>query len=528
MTTAMGRIRGTLRTMRCFRAPSSWLVLVVASCTPRASDPADTTAPVETGDSAQGSDPATASTGATGATAATADTAVPSGPPAGSATVHTRADLAPWLGFEVVLENTPAATLACDSDTDPEERHARSVGPGATSLPGLLADHAYTCRLVARYLGEDVELWTGQATTPPLPEGLPELSVTVGTGSDLEGSWLVFNQWDQDPGQRALVVDGQGRIRWHRALDADTAGTNVMWAMGSFVAAGGKTLPPTQIDPDGNELFRGPDLELPREYHHEARMVDVQGVPGILVLTSKVLPASVATYEPEQMGFQAEVHDPVTGAILWTYDVADHLDGWGPPLADDDPWHANAITWEEDGHSWVSSRATDQIRRIDRVSGAVTHVLGEGGDVTLLDAGGSELPDSAWFAGQHAPYQAGDRFFLFDNGRPTRGYSRAVEYRLDLDARTATEVWSWTEEGWFEPYYGSVSLTPSGHVLVASGHCNRCENTGGSDRRAFVAEIDPATDEVLWRMDLLSSRASLFRAQLVEPCDLFHHAGLCP
>jgi len=447
-------------------------------------------------------------------------------PPTASVAVSTRADLAPWLGFDIALDGVDEAWLECDSDTDPDERHGRLVGSGSTSLPGVLADHPFTCRLVVDHDGTLLELWSESVTTPPLPAGLPDLVLSTG-GGEVASGWVVFDHWDQGSTRRALVVDGQGRIRWHRATDA-TAGASVIgWNGEHIFGAGGFTMPPTLYDLDGNVIFRGEDLPEPDYYHHEARWVDVDGTPGILTLVAREVPKAFQTVSP-QIGFQAQVMDPVTGDRIWSWDVIDHLDEWGPPAPEGDPWHANAFTWEPDGSSWISARALNLLARIDRSTGRVTDVLGANGTVALFDATGSRLPPSSWFIGQHAPHVEGNRLFVMDNGRLARGYSRAVEYELDLDNDRAMEVWSWTEPGWMEPYYGSVSLLPGGNVLVASGHCNRCDGSGGMARKGFVAEIDHGSGEVLWRMDLGSHLDSLYRADFVPACDLFHHVGLCP
>ncbi len=87
---------------------------------------------------------------------------------------------------------------------------------------------------------------------------------------------------------------------------------------------------------------------------------------------------------------------------------------------------------------------------------------------------------------------------------------------------------SWTEEGWFGPHNGQVDLLPGGRVMVSSGHCDHRDGTGGRDRKAFVAEIDQTTNDVPWRMDFVNHKASLFRAQHVEPCERLHHVGRCP
>ena len=451
------------------------------------------------------------------------DTA-PETPPSGDAVVSTRTDLAPWLGFDITLDATPTARLACDSVSDPRERHARNVESGFHSLPGLLAGHRYACRLEAR----GAVLWEALAETPPLPQGLPDLVVSQTGHAELQDGWLVFNQWGDGDIHRALIVDGDGQIRWHRALDAARGGVTVTWD-GTYLVAGGRDLPPSQFDLDGTQLYRGTELDGEFVYyHHESRRVVLEGVPAILALTSTELPPELRTHEPAQLGFQIEVHDPATDTILWQYDVADHMEDWGVPDDIADPWHTNAVTWEPDGHLWISARGTNTLTRIEQATGTPTHVLGAQGTVQLLDRDGQALPLSAWFSGQHGPHQAGDRLFLLDNGRPSRGSSRAVEYRLDLEAHEATEVWSWTEPGWVEPYYGNVEPLPGGHILVASGHCLQCEGSGGADRSAFVVEVDPTTNDVRWRLDLVTAGTSLFRAQYVAPCDLFHHVGRCP
>ncbi len=121
---------------------------------------------------------------------------------------------------------------------------------------------------------------------PPPPELLPELVLTVQAGSEIEGGWLVFDQTDQGPTERALITDGQGRIRWHRAMEAQARGVSVVWAPPHVVAAGGHTLPPSTFGLHAEEVFRGPDLNANLDDHHEARWVDVDGTPRVLALTS--------------------------------------------------------------------------------------------------------------------------------------------------------------------------------------------------------------------------------------------------
>ena len=66
---------------------------------------------------------------------------------------------------------------------------------------------------------------------------------------------------------------------------------------------------------------------------------------------------------------------------------------------------------------------------------------------------------------------------------------------------------------------------PDGHVLVATGHCYDCGLTGD---RSWIAEVDPVTDAVVWRLDFGSEEDGISRAQLVDGCALFANARYCP
>ena len=75
---------------------------------------------------------------------------------------------------------------------------------------------------------------------------------------------------------------------------------------------------------------------------------------------------------------------------------------------------------------------------------------------------------------------------LYDNGlRHTPPESRAVEYRLDADTKTATMVWQYRRvPSVFTPFLGSVQRYQNGNTLIAFSTAN------------LIVEVDPDGNQV--------------------------------
>jgi hypothetical protein len=478
----------------------------------------------------------TADTSSAAPTADTGTNCVQQGTCSAQVVVEARADLVTWLGLEVSLVGVPSATLQCTAPMVVNEVHRKQVRTGAVGLHGLLADTDYTCQLL---VGVE-ELWKADIRTAALPEELPTLTVTVqgkgvqgkgvqgkgvqGKGvqgqSDMASGFLLLNHWRaRTPGQRALILDGDGRIRWYAPLEAPSGGIAVTWTGSEVLAGGGKGLSPILMNLDRTVSFEGPPPPDGHFYHHEVLVTDL----GILGLTGMdQYPGA-----PVPRGLRVGVVDPTSGATTYVYETADHLVDW--PIddpADEDPFHVNAALWEDDGTLWLSARGLSALLQIDRSTNALVRRVGIGGDLALVDISGAPLPDEEWFFGQHAPELRGDHLWVFDNGSSRqvgKKKTRVAEFVLDFEAGTATSVWSWTEDDWYEPNFGDVDVLPSGHVLVASG---RTSDGLTDPARAFMLELDG--DEVVHRLTFDHPYDSLYRAEVIDGCGVFDHAGLCP
>jgi hypothetical protein len=148
---------------------------------------------------------------------------------------------------------------------------------------------------------------------------------------------------------------------------------------------------------------------------------------------------------------------------------------WTRPPYDDveapkDWSHGNAMTPNDGG--WLGSfRNLDWLIQVDPGTDEIEWILGPGGDFELAEGG-------RWFSRQHAPeIQSNGNILLYDNGNARADaeegeppWSRVVEYALDYEASTVTEVWSWNGgESYFCPIVGDANRLDNDNMLITDG-----------------------------------------------------------
>ena len=135
--------------------------------------------------------------------------------------------------------------------------------------------------------------------------------------------------------------------------------------------------------------------------------------------------------------------------------------------------HVNSVTEDTDRNFLVSCRNLDQVVKINRNTGAVLWRLGgtsaSKSDFSIVNDDNSGFHG---FSHQHTAFRArnGD-LVLFDNGnlRPVP-FSRAVAFRLDEEAKTATKTWEYiSREMQISSTMGSVQELPNGNLLIGWG-----------------------------------------------------------
>jgi hypothetical protein len=128
--------------------------------------------------------------------------------------------------------------------------------------------------------------------------------------------------------------------------------------------------------------------------------------------------------------------------------------------------HANAIQMDTDGNILLSARNLSEITKINRETGEIMWRLGgKHNEFTFVN-------DTVGFNYQHAARRiANGNITLFDNGNnQVPKFSRAAEYHLDVNAKTATLVWQFRHSpDVVTGAMGYVQRLQNGNTLIGWG-----------------------------------------------------------
>jgi hypothetical protein len=184
-----------------------------------------------------------------------------------------------------------------------------------------------------------------------------------------------------------------------------------------------------------------------------------------------------------------------TGTIEFSWNAWDHftIADWifiqpglaQMPTIDFD--HPNSINIDIDGDYIVSFASLGEITKINATTGQMMWRFG--GRHNQFTIVGDPL--NGFGIQHHAHVLSNGNLLFIDNGaRHSPPESRAVEYHLDLNARTATMVWQYRHSPpLFSPFAGSAQRLENGNTLVAFGAA------------AQVAEVSPQ-GSVIWEAQM--------------------------
>jgi hypothetical protein len=305
---------------------------------------------------------------------------------------------------------------------------------------------------------------------------------TVAVMLDMDGEVVWYHTPGDDLGRADLGV---------RLTDDDTV------VVGGAVPAGST---PVEVDMAGAVLWEG--------------AVQPEGLAPAGGLHHDFDKLSDGSYLQLLFGFQeghlSDVIEQVDpgGEVLWSWNGWDQREvlGTGYP-------HGNAVDLDlEQGVAWYNTRDPGLLYRVDMDDGSIEWALGEDGDFELL--GEHEHP---WFGMQHAPEVRGDRVLIYDNGPLDRGFSRVVEYALDVDAMTAELVWEYPGElaadPWMKNEWGDADRLDSGNTLITAGSLLEYD-----DPPNRIFEVTP-DGEIVWEVWFTSpvdgERAAPYRADRI-------------
>ena len=358
-------------------------------------------------------------------------------------------------------------------------------------LPRLRAGETYTVAAFPSGSRRVERARWGSLETDSLPPELANLKFVPQTGTPSHEVTMIeipFRLGAAQERAALLMIDPHGEIVWYRIREPFLYGVTRR-ANGdlAYVSKGGTTGGSVRVETiDGRTLNELPvDQELGRGAHH-----DVIVTPDNTLL--------VLSFDRQEVD-----GDTIVGEAIWewnpdTDEVAkrwssfDHLsvdDDWAETSSADDWLHANSLGLGGDGSVLLSMRSLSQVISIAPDYGSIEYSLG-GFDLPA----DIELMEGDRFQRQHTATELSRsgslrRILMFDNGIRDRGYSRALELEVDVDARTVRKVWEFIPPGNHAPFAGGARRLENGNTFITMG--------SGAIRELY--EVGPGGG-VVWHM----------------------------
>lgn len=351
---------------------------------------------------------------------------------------------------------------------------------------GLAAATDYTWRAVATLEGgEALDSAPAVFSTDPPPLWLPALTEVVPSADPWAPGFVLTTFIGQTSG--AAMFDHQGRyVWWWEPPEGKMPCQARIGLDGRSVTM---MIVDQEMSADISEIVR---VELGgstrASYRATAAHHDFIELPdgriGFLAFDIR------RAHDMDIVGDALVVLDPETGGeeLLWsTWDDFEPIDN-----DDEDAFyrfgvdwtHGNGLAWDPATGEWfVSLHNLDTLVRISGQGNLMWRLGGPEDGFTLL--GGER------FSNQHSPILTEEGVLLFDNKQPDieELYSRAVEYRIDLEARTLEEIWSFDgDQDLYSAFMGAVERTDRGTTLIGWG-------SGGR-----LTEVD-AEGTVVWQVE---------------------------
>jgi hypothetical protein len=307
--------------------------------------------------------------------------------------------------------------------------------------------------------------------------------------------WIV--ELDSATGEFINVISAPvaaGNFKWHEAgyysygysepatmLEAQTrlrSGEGVLVATlnASFVVT----------DDDLNQLLHIGDINMPLD-PHELTFLPNGNFAFFSTQVMDIPDDFHRCQEPPCVLLYQHMHEMnLDGEIVRTWDLRDYYapEDLPPSLNSDeyqpraagypdapevvDLTHMNTITITPDGDLLLGSRQFSDVMRLDTDTGEIIWRIGGPSDpyneFTFVD------DPFDGFASQHLPtILPNGNLLLFDNGNARNHNStRVVEYELDVENRSATQVWAYAppEGDYFADTRGSAQRLPDGNTLI--------------------------------------------------------------
>jgi arylsulfate sulfotransferase len=371
--------------------------------------------------------------------------------------------------------------------------------------------------------------------TSPLPTDFPNIEVHASQPDKMEPGFTLLDKYTlrgstggSGEEQYSIILDSEGQVVWY-----STSGGNAMKQLpnGHLSFRPGSNV--VEMDMLGSIISKFELVDPGFGLHHELSTTSDGNYLSTThdTVTFDDYPVNYTDPAPRQV---AEIEtDPIVefapnGDMHRVWRLEDILDrtrigyyALGPFRTVGLDWaHVNAVVHDpRDNSIIVSVRHQDAVVKFDRETGALIWILGPHDGWSpefhkyLLTPVGS---DFSWQYHQHAPMLTGSgTILLFDNGNnravPYDGkdpvennvnYSRGVEYDIDEDAMTVSQVWEYGSDTSPRLYAASVGdadwLPVTGNALLtfgATGYVDGVETTS-LGFGTLIARVQEVTRDV--------------------------------
>ena len=312
------------------------------------------------------------------------------------------------------------------------------------------------------------------AALDTVPAAIPTVSLMVSNQPD-PGAVFISPFHPSVPGGNLMIVDNAAQVLFYRSLpdfgfDFKMQPNGLLTYFGERLAFWGLDSSYAVVDSfrAGNGYTADThDLQLLPNGHSLLLSYDAQPVAMDEVVPGGLPDAIVVGLVVQELDQARNVvfqwrswdHFQITDADTCLVDLRSSLV---------DYVHGNAVEMDTDGSLLISSRAMNEITKIDRSTGDVLWRLGRHAKHNQFTFVG----DPGGFTGQHDIRRLPNgNVSLFDNANcPAQGASRGIEYQLDEVNKIATQVWEVRHSpDLYSLFMGNLQRRANGSSMVGWG-----------------------------------------------------------
>lgn len=409
-----------------------------------------------------------------------------------------------------------------------EVSDAAAVTDHKVLVIGMHASQMYSIKAMS-----GSESGEGSFTTGALPASIPVGSVMIDDKTKSQPGWTLMNVQvggsDNRPRStvppQAVIYDEEGQPVWYYI---DGPGPDIGGAVSTQLTDTGVVIGPTWNQQNTNGVPPR-EVDFAGNIIWECKHAACQPGKDVTHETQKLSNGHYVILEYVTVG---GAQNPVFRELdadsneVWSLDWAKLLPA--PSGSTGDWCHGNAIRIDVEKNEVYANCRWVGLMKASYTNPAYQWLIPASygskgqGDFTYA-------PLDSQFSDAHDPeyHDDDDTVLFYDNGGwsgsvdgDTSSYhSRAVEYKIDPTAKTATLDWefpgsfpvsdTWYTTEWYSPFWGDVDRLANGNILITAGEI-------GPGKESRVFEVTKADGKIVWELRL-PANFGVYRSDRVVP-----------